>query len=690
MIGVRMKAWIFRLLGKEPEAVVVSFLSGEPELANAMSEEIHSLVPDRRHFSVEWEQGSAWSLYRKLRKRFRRYRIGLTPVLFTGDPKYRPLRCAAFLLAPRKILAYNGRLERHHLHPRSPVASWLFLWGTPLDRIFLRPKWLCPWKKDRSKYPDEYRIFEGRATSETRRRIAVLSPYLPWPLAHGGAVRIFYLLRELAQTFDVFLFAFGEGDIIPDPGPLADFCSQIVVAAKPRYREPRWSTVRPPEVCEFDSPLMRRLLAEIIAAQRIELRQVEYTYLAPYGGDILVEHDVTFDLFNQVHTRRRSIESWWDLWRWRRFETRAVKRFRRVVVMSEKDRKLLGISGARVLANGVDLERFQPEPEEPGRRLLFIGSFRHFPNIEAFRFFVEKVWPILRALYPDIGVTVVAGPDPVLHWQRHTGTLSPPEDERIRLIGFVSEVRPLYVETNLVLVPTLESAGTNVKVLEAMAMERAVVSTNSGCAGLGLMHGATVWIADEPQSFADGIRRLLDDIGLRLRIAKAARVHAEREFNWKRIGAKQRNLARELLGVSAAQIEIRAVGPGDLPAIERIQRASPEAAQWPVDSYLSYDCRVAVQASEVVGFMVSRQTAPGEREILNVAVAPGFRGRGIGLHLVEHELAGSKKEEWFLEVRRSNQAAQNLYRRAGFQDAGVRQDYYRDPDEPAIVMRFFS
>ncbi|MGH9664236.1 MAG: ribosomal protein S18-alanine N-acetyltransferase [Bryobacteraceae bacterium] len=689
MSAARIKTWVFRLAGKEQEAVVVSFLSGEPALAQRMAEEVRGLVPERRHFSVEWEECPAWTLYRKLRKRFRRFRIGLAPVLCTGDAKYRSLRLAAFLLAPRKILAYNARLERHHLRLRSLIASWLFLCGKPLDRIFLRPRWVCPWKKDRSEYPDKYKAFEGRAVSGARRRVAVLTPYLPWPLSHGGAVRIFSLLREMWRSFDVFLFAFGEGEDAPDAAPLTEFCAQAIVVAKPRYREPRWSTLLPPEVCEFDSPLMRRLLAEVTAAQRIELRQVEYTYLAPYGGDILVEHDVTFDLFSQVHARRRSAGSWWDLWRWRRFEKRAVQRFRRVAVMSEKDSALLGISNARIVANGVDLERFHPAPEQPGRRLLFIGSFRHFPNIEAFRFFEQRVWPVLRPLDPDLRVTVVAGPDPVLHWQRHTGTLRPPEDERIRMLGFVADVRPLYAETNLALVPTLESAGTNVKVLEALAMERAVVSTGSGCAGLGLEHGVDVWIVDEPQAFADGIRRLLDDADLRLRIARAGRSHVERAFDWKRIGKAQRSLVRELLGMPDPAAEIRSAVVGDLPAITQVQRASPEAAQWPTDSYLAHDCRVAVEEGRVAGFLVSRQTAPGEREILNLAVAPDFRGRGVGLQLVRQELASSSGE-WFLEVRQSNQAARNLYRRAGFQQVGIRQDYYHDPAEPAILMSFFS
>ena len=109
-----------------------------------------------------------------------------------------------------------------------------------------------------------------------------------------------------------------------------------------------------------------------------------------------------------------------------------------------------------------------------------------------------------------------------------------PPDDRIRLLEFVADVRPLYVEANLAIVPTLVSAGTNLKVLEAMAMDRAVVSTSSGCAGLGLEHAVNVWIADQPEDFARAIQALLEDHALRRRIAAAGRVHVERNFGWPR------------------------------------------------------------------------------------------------------------------------------------------------------------
>ena len=557
--------------------------------------------------------------------------------------------------------------------------------GVPLDRIFLRPKWLVPWKKDRSVYPANIQEFEGRPLSPRRRRVAVLTPYFPFPLAHGGAVRIFNLLREMSSEFDIFLFAFGDSETPEDLQPVMNICARLILADKPRYREPRWSTLAPPEVHEFRSPAMIAALARIRAEYKIEAVQVEYTMLAPYAGDVLVEHDVTFALCRQIRDRSPGLAARWDHWRWQRFEKRWIRRYRKVVVMSEQDRALLNQPNVTVIPNGVDLERFTPEMERPGERLLFIGSFRHFPNIVAYRFFIERVWPILRQRSSQITFTVVAGPDPLLYW-RYTGLASIPGDDRIHLLEFVSDVRPLYVEANLAIVPTLVSAGTNLKVLEAMAMDRAVVSTSSGCAGLSLEHSVNVWIADQPEDFARAIQTLLQDHALRRRIAEAGRVHVERNYGWRQIGARQRALLRDLM---PPRVQIRRAQEGDLNELAEIQHAAPESSQWQAQDYLAFECQVAVAGPRIAGFLVSRSVADKEREILNIAIHPDFRRLHIATELLQAELS-----RWpgthFLEVRESNVAARRLYEGLGFQAVGERPAYYDNPPETGIVMTILS
>lgn len=691
----RLKRLIFGLLGKDPEAVVVSFLTGDAEQAAAMLEQVRKLLPERRHFAVSLgapcevpgvravalEPAGTWRLARQLRRTFRHYRIGMAPVLFTGGREFRSLRRAAFLLAPARILAYNARLERHHLRLRTLIASWLFVRGVPLDRIFLRPRWLFPFKRDRSIYPAGWTVLEGRAPDPTRPRVAVLSPYFPWPLSHGGAVRIYHLLREAARGFDIFLFAFREGNE-QEFEPVLEFCVRVVLVPKPRYREPRWASLAPPEVCEYRSPAMRRALEQYLLSWGIELVQVEYTHLAGYGGAVMVAHDVTHDLYRQIHLRQPSLSTWWNWRRWRWFERRAMSRFRRVVVMSEADAHLAGTAPTAVIPNGVDLERFRPEPETPGCRVLFIGSFRHFPNAAAYRLLAERIWPSVRARLPEAELTVVAGPDPELYWGEYAGSALP-VPEGVRMMGFVSDVPRLYVEANLVVVPTPVSAGTNLKVLEAMAMERAVVSSSRGCAGLGLEHGKSVWIADEPAEFVEAVVRLLEDFSLRRALAQAARRLAQTHYDWRALAERQRKLWRDLLG---EEVQIRPVRAGDLAEIVRIQAACPQAAIWDPKDYLRYECRVAVGPRGLAGFVVWRNLAPGEAEILNLAVAPEQRGRGIATRLLA-PLLGQERMTWYLEVRESNLAARSLYARLGFREAGRRLHYYRDTGEAAVVMR---
>jgi [ribosomal protein S18]-alanine N-acetyltransferase len=133
---------------------------------------------------------------------------------------------------------------------------------------------------------------------------------------------------------------------------------------------------------------------------------------------------------------------------------------------------------------------------------------------------------------------------------------------------------------------------------------------------------------------------------------------------------------------------IRRGQPEDLPAIAAIQESSPEAAQWDPVDYLEYDLRIALYDGAVGGFLVTRMVA-GEAEILNLAVAPGLRRRGIARELLR-SLLDSFPGPIFLEVRESNRAARNTYEALGFIGVNRRNSYYGHPPEAAIVMKFHS
>jgi ribosomal-protein-alanine acetyltransferase len=341
--------------------------------------------------------------------------------------------------------------------------------------------------------------------------------------------------------------------------------------------------------------------------------------------------------------------------------------------MSEKDHDLLGKApNIRIIPNGVDTKRFQPQPESLGRQILFVGSFRHFPNVVAYRWFVEQVWPLIKGKIPEARFVTIAGPNPELYYT------VPGNDPNIELHGFVSDVRSFYAASNVVVVPTQVSAGTNLKVLESLACRRAVVSTTSGCAGLDLRHGTDIWIADVPQSFAGAVETLLTNPVLRDQLAENGRVAVERAYDWRRIGRLQKALWKELL----TGIAIRPGTPSDAAEIARIQEASHTASHWDPQSYFDFDVSVAERDGQVAGFIVTR-TVAGEVEVLNLATASSFRRQGVAKAL----LGSIEANEVFLEVRESNAPARKLYENLGFTVVGVRSGYYDAPPENALVMR---
>jgi ribosomal-protein-alanine N-acetyltransferase len=134
---------------------------------------------------------------------------------------------------------------------------------------------------------------------------------------------------------------------------------------------------------------------------------------------------------------------------------------------------------------------------------------------------------------------------------------------------------------------------------------------------------------------------------------------------------------------------IRRGGADDLDAVAAIQQASPGAAGWQVADYLEQEFLVALEGNRIVGFLVARTLVAGEREILNLAVAPDFRRKGAARALLDRALEGFCGEV-FLEVRESNGVAQKFYKSLGFKGLSKRKGYYDNPPETAIVMKFHS
>nr|MCU0245025.1 glycosyltransferase [Bryobacter sp.] len=363
----------------------------------------------------------------------------------------------------------------------------------------LEPKPLAKARLDEDRIPalgaGDLAHFPGAARSG-KPVVLVATCYAPFPLSHGGAVRMYNLMRRAARDFDVVCVHFVDEFSTPPPETLAISVEVVQVRRHGSHYRRRQDV--PHVVEEFDSPVMRAVLRQLVRKWQPAIAQLEYTQMAQYAADcapartLLVEHDITLDLYDQLVSEGGPMHEVMGVYeqyqRWVAFENDAWRRVDRVVVMSEKDHARVPTPNAVVLANGVDLERFQPSADapEPGR-LLFISAFHHLPNLLALDWFLREVWPLLDG---RCTLHVIAGRNHEYYrnFYREKASLNL-EQAGIEVEGFVSEIRPAYRRAEIVIAPLLASAGTNIKIMEAMAMGKAIVSTPSGVNGLHLDAG---------------------------------------------------------------------------------------------------------------------------------------------------------------------------------------------------------
>jgi GT2 family glycosyltransferase/glycosyltransferase involved in cell wall biosynthesis len=400
-------------------------------------------------------------------------------------------------------------------------------------------------------------VFPGR-TPRNRPVILIASPYLPFPLAHGGAVRMYNLMRRAAENFDQVLISFtGAGAEHTVPQELLEICCEVVLINRPgTHLLP--STKRPDVVEEFDSPALHAAIRQTVRKWNPAIAQLEFTQMAQYARDcapartILVEHDVTLDLYQQLLAQGDDWELRRQLARWVPFEVQAWSEVDRVVTMSEKDAALVrraveDPARCPCLPNGVDLQRFRPSGREPEpRRVLFIGSFAHLPNVLAVDFFLREVWPGLRET--GAALHIIAGARHEYFLDRYRERVQMDLDQPgIEIEDFVADVRPAYERAAVVVAPLLASAGTNIKIMEAMAMGKAVVSTPAGINGLDLESGRDVVVATSGEQMTGAILELFQHPEKRQAIERQARLTVESKFDWDVIAAEQQKLYEDLI-----------------------------------------------------------------------------------------------------------------------------------------------
>ena len=383
--------------------------------------------------------------------------------------------------------------------------------------------------------PAHRRDFRGKP------RVLVVAPYLPFPLSHGGAVRMYNLCRAMAEEIDFVLACFREAGEVVRYEELHEVFREVFVVD---VDEKTVDAGVPTQVAGYRNSAMADLVRSFCLDHRVDLVQLEYTQMAEYRDHtgavpvLLVEHDITFTLYDQLAQFAPDPRAKGEYLQWLAFEREALQCSNAVWTMSERDREIAREFGAPrkstvVVPNGVDPQRFQPVRKQgAGKTILFVGSFRHLPNLLAFEALRQTIMPAVWRDCPEARLHVIAGPDHerATRLAGKSGLITP--DSRIFVEGFVEDVRPAYRECDVVAIPLPLSAGTNIKVMEAMACGRAIVSTGSGCQGLGLRNDVDILVRDIGPAFAAAVALLLEKDTRREEIALQARQTVERRFGW--------------------------------------------------------------------------------------------------------------------------------------------------------------
>jgi hypothetical protein len=256
-------------------------------------------------------------------------------------------------------------------------------------------------------------------------RVLVVSPYLPFPLSHGGAVRIYNLCRSLASRIDFVLVCFREkGEHVHYNRLEEVFRDVYVVDVDEKNTNPEL----PKQVSEYQTMSMRSLIGSICREYAIDLLQVEYTQMAAYREAaigvpaILVEHDLTFSLYRQFAEQNPTKTALEEYEKWLRFERECFRCYDAVWTMSALDRFSAVEQGSApektfVVPNGVDLRRFTCLPKiVREEEILYVGSFRHRPNYMGFEELCTAIMPAVWQRFPKVRLRVIAGPDHEKYW----------------------------------------------------------------------------------------------------------------------------------------------------------------------------------------------------------------------------------------------------------------------------------
>jgi sugar transferase (PEP-CTERM/EpsH1 system associated) len=391
-------------------------------------------------------------------------------------------------------------------------------------------------------------------------RILWLKSDLLLPLDKGGKLRTWHLMRHLARRHQITYLSFADPD---QPRADVDGMHEVAVRVEtiPR-RDPTKRSLRfyadtalhladplPYAIGKYRSRAYAARFRELVSTTAFDL--IVCDFLPPAvnlparlpAPAVLFTHNVEAEIWRRhAETATNPVARLLYRSQHRRmhaFEARALRRFDGVLAVSDADRETFArlYPGTvrrpiEVVATGVDTQFFGPASSAPsGRGLVFTGSMDWLPNEDAMLYFCRDILPLIRVQEPDVSVSIVGrAPTPAV--QRLA------IEHGVAVTGRVDDVRPFMRDAAVYIVPLRIGGGTRLKIFEAMAMGKAVVSTTIGAEGLPVRDGEHVLLADTPPAFAGAVVRLLRDVGARRTVEAAARALVVARYDWSAVAGE--------------------------------------------------------------------------------------------------------------------------------------------------------
>jgi len=380
-------------------------------------------------------------------------------------------------------------------------------------------------------------------------KILFITSQFPFPPDSGWNIRVFNFIRFLSERHEITLLSFyTEKDDPSKFSELSGYCSEIFTIRRSSSYNPLdlakgLLTSIPFSIWNYKSRKMEKKAKEIISSRKYDVIQVEDIHMSQYlpwdcsGLKILDMHNVESEYLERFSEIEKNVFKKYyaslTAGKLKKYEVTNSKKFDICLAVSEKDLKTFQLFAQpkimEVIPNGVDLSYFTPAGVEADPlTLLFLGKLDYRPNVDALVYFMEKIWPRLIEKIPEAKF-VVGGKDLPENLRNSL------KSRNVILKGYVEDIRKVLSSCAVMVVPLRYGGGTRIKILEAFAMGKPVVSTSLGCEGIEVHSGEEILIADTPESFADSVVEVLTDPDLSKKLSQRGRGLVQEKYDWEKI-----------------------------------------------------------------------------------------------------------------------------------------------------------